>query len=228
MAARPGDELSVAAAGLGQLRASHADREQVVDTLKAAFVQGMLAKDEFDLRVGQTLASKTYAQLAALRADLPAGLTLARPPTPARAGGEMRIPRPGRLLTAATVIYAGIWPLGLLLPANSEGEPGLALITMTGLAYIVVVLILLAQISMDWQDKRARRRPPKGHASGAGGARPPSTPSAGPARPRGQSPPAASGRWRAAEAARPRPPVVQDADHAWSRTGSAGALGLAM
>ena len=66
----PGDEI---AAGRGHLRASHADREQAIGTLKAAYVAGMLAKDEFDLRVGQTLASRTYAELTALTADLPAG-----------------------------------------------------------------------------------------------------------------------------------------------------------
>ena len=38
------------AAGLGHLRASHADREQVIETLKAAFVQGRLTKDELDTR----------------------------------------------------------------------------------------------------------------------------------------------------------------------------------
>ena len=42
--------------------------------LKAAFVQGLLIKDEFDMRVGQTLASRTYADLAALTVDIPAGL----------------------------------------------------------------------------------------------------------------------------------------------------------
>ena len=50
MATRPGDELE--AASRCHLRASHADREQVIGTLKATFVQGPLAKDEFDLRVG--------------------------------------------------------------------------------------------------------------------------------------------------------------------------------
>jgi hypothetical protein len=84
--AEPGDEIAAGAGGRGHLRASHADREQVIGTLKAAFVQGMLAKDEFDLRVGQTLASRTYAELTAVTADLPAGLTAAQPPrTPARA-----------------------------------------------------------------------------------------------------------------------------------------------
>jgi uncharacterized protein DUF1707 len=65
-----GDEIETAG-GHGDLRASHADREQVIETLKAAFVQGMLVKNEFDLRVAQTLASRTCAELAALTADLP-------------------------------------------------------------------------------------------------------------------------------------------------------------
>ena len=52
--------------------------------LKAAFMQGRLAKEEFDLRVGQALASRTYADLAVLTADVPTGLTGAQPPEPAR------------------------------------------------------------------------------------------------------------------------------------------------
>ena len=44
--------MSAAAAGRGHLLASHADREQVIDVLKAAFVQDRLTKDEFDARVG--------------------------------------------------------------------------------------------------------------------------------------------------------------------------------
>ena len=47
---RAGGRDSSRGAGRDHLRASHADREQVIGTLKAAFVQGMLAKDEFDLR----------------------------------------------------------------------------------------------------------------------------------------------------------------------------------
>jgi len=67
--------MTAATAGRGRLRASHSDREHVVDVLKAAFVQGRLTKDEFDMRVGQTFASRTYAELAALTADIPAGLS---------------------------------------------------------------------------------------------------------------------------------------------------------
>ena len=88
--AEPPDRMP-AAAGSGRWRASDADRERVIGTLKAAFVQGMLAKEELDLRVGQTFAARTYAQLAAITADLPAGLTIAKPPQVAGVGLGERV-----------------------------------------------------------------------------------------------------------------------------------------
>ena len=121
--AGPGDGKAASAVGRGHLRASHADREQVIGTLKAAFVQGRLDKDEFDLRVGQAFASRTYAELAAVTADIPARPSPARPPEPARAQGEQPVLRPGPVIMAATVLYAGVWPLAFLLPENSEGDP---------------------------------------------------------------------------------------------------------
>ena len=76
-----------AAAGL---RTSRADRERVIDLLKAAFVQDRLARDEFDARVGQALASRTHTELAAITADLPAELIGALPRRPpARARGRL-------------------------------------------------------------------------------------------------------------------------------------------
>src|SRR5487761_1836985 len=74
----PADEI----AGQSRFRASHADREQVVGALQAAFVQGRLTTDELDERVGQALAARTYADLAALTADLPAGPERAPAPVP--------------------------------------------------------------------------------------------------------------------------------------------------
>ena len=53
--------------------AGAAGREHVIDVLKAAFVQGRLTKDELDLRVGRAFASRAFADLTALTADLPAG-----------------------------------------------------------------------------------------------------------------------------------------------------------
>jgi hypothetical protein len=69
----PGDKQAVVAIGYGHLRASHADRERVIGTLKAAFVQGRLTKDELDARIGQALASRTYAELAAVTAGISGG-----------------------------------------------------------------------------------------------------------------------------------------------------------
>ena len=92
MVPEPRDQMPAAVEG-GHLRACHADREQVIGVLKAAFVQGRLGKDELDARVGQALAAWTYADLAALTADLPAALAAAQLPyQPARA----RAPRPVR------------------------------------------------------------------------------------------------------------------------------------
>ena len=50
-----------AASGRGRLRAGHAEREQAIGTLKAAFVDGQLTKDEFVIRAGQALAARTCA-----------------------------------------------------------------------------------------------------------------------------------------------------------------------
>ena len=76
---RPEPGAQAAAAGL---RASHADRERVIDLLKAAFVQGRLSRDEFDARVGQALTSRTNWELAAVTFDLPAELIGALPRRP--------------------------------------------------------------------------------------------------------------------------------------------------
>lgn len=63
----PGDDRAAARGrGGGRLRASNADREQVVGVLKDAFVQGRLTRHELDARVGRAFASRTYAELAAL------------------------------------------------------------------------------------------------------------------------------------------------------------------
>ena len=45
----------------------------LIDTLKTAFADGRLDKDELDDRVAQALAARTYAELATVTADIPAG-----------------------------------------------------------------------------------------------------------------------------------------------------------
>ena len=66
-------------AGCGHLRAAQADREQAITVLKAAYAQGRLTKDELEVRAGQAFASRTYAELAALTADIPADSPAASP-----------------------------------------------------------------------------------------------------------------------------------------------------
>jgi len=50
--------------------AAAADRERTIDVLKAAFGEGRLTKEEFDSRSGRVLAARTYADLAAIVADI--------------------------------------------------------------------------------------------------------------------------------------------------------------
>jgi hypothetical protein len=94
------------------MRASHADREQLIDTLKAAFVRGQLTVGELDARVGQALTARTYAELAAVTVGIPAGPDLARPAKPARAPLRRPGNRPvnwGTCVITATTLAAGIW-----------------------------------------------------------------------------------------------------------------------
>ena len=95
------------------LRASHLDREHVISALKTAFVQGRLVKDEFDSRVGQALASRTHAELAAITADIPiapigGNAEVARPVLGVKSGLGVTV---GAALVAAT-LWAVAWSAG--------------------------------------------------------------------------------------------------------------------
>ena len=91
----------------------------MIDLLKAAFVQGMLTKAELDARVGQAFASRTYGDLAAITADLPAGLIGAKPlrkPAPAQAPPPVNRPL---LWTAVAIMLAGIVSMIAAVPAQN-------------------------------------------------------------------------------------------------------------
>lgn len=55
-----------------ELRAADCDRDAVVERLRDAAAEGRLEHIELDARVERALTAKTYADLAALTADLPA------------------------------------------------------------------------------------------------------------------------------------------------------------
>jgi len=194
------DEIAAGAGGRGHLRASHADREQVIGTIKAAFVQGMLAKDEFDQRVGQTLAARTYADLAALTADLPAGLAAAQPPEPARESANKR-KKAAAALACATSGWVGIL---FALPPMPDGPVamtiGLLMFVLIGAVSTGWLLLFHA-----WLEERAGRQAAQGLPPGDGGGASRRPASADPA---GQLPPADPGHKQTSEAAtnrRPRP-----------------------
>jgi Domain of unknown function (DUF1707) len=99
------------AAAAGSLRASHVDRDQTISALKAAFVQGRLTKDEFDIRVGQALASRTQAELAAVTADIPPGPMAGQPARPAL-GVKSGVYVTGSAAVLAAILWAAAWSAG--------------------------------------------------------------------------------------------------------------------
>ena len=121
-------------------------RDQVIRTLRAAFVQGRLTEDECDARVGQASASRSGAELAALTADLPVGRfdAPARPPraSDVRTGVCVSIAAVGVLagillwhpdnflafiaflLAAATLIVAPVMTVGLIVDVRHQKRSG--------------------------------------------------------------------------------------------------------
>jgi uncharacterized membrane protein len=139
------------AARYGDGRASDADRERAVDVLRAAFAEGRLTREEHGARVQRAYSSRTYGELAALSADLPAGPLGTLPPHlaayPSAAGSRRTSP------PAVASLVCGLIPL---LPATlaaiilgiaarqqirRTGERGSALAT-AGLAMAVLWIVL--------------------------------------------------------------------------------------
>jgi len=143
-----GDVRAAAAAGRGHLRAGHADREQVIEILKVAFVQGRLSKDELGERAGQALAARTYADLAALTADVPAGPAAAWPARkPARA--QPRPPMNKVAKAGECVIIAA----AVLVAAFFTADP--AFLLVLGL-YMIALPVAGAQVLDSCHQNRSR------------------------------------------------------------------------
>src|SRR5215472_18755961 len=72
MAARREPSVPAKLVEQGQLRASHRDRDRVVEILRVAAGDGRLTSEELDERLEAALTARTYAELAVLTTDLPA------------------------------------------------------------------------------------------------------------------------------------------------------------
>jgi cytochrome bd-type quinol oxidase subunit 1 len=138
---RPVDPV---AAARGHLRASDADREQVIETLKVAFTRGRLTRDELDLRVGQALLARTYAELARANADLRARPA---PAGPRPAGGAPARQGPGG--TGHPVNWP---PHTLTAPARRQRANHWSFTGALGLVTVVLPVMMVAALHDRSQD----------------------------------------------------------------------------
>jgi Domain of unknown function (DUF1707) len=75
----------------GGLRASHEDRDRVIEALRVAAGDGRLTVEELDERVEVAFSAKTYGELAVLTADLPTGILPATSAAPVAPKEVVRI-----------------------------------------------------------------------------------------------------------------------------------------
>jgi hypothetical protein len=73
----PGNEVA-----RSELRASHEDRDRVVEMLRVSAGDGRLTAEELDERLELAMTARTYGELARLVADLPATGSVAGAPAP--------------------------------------------------------------------------------------------------------------------------------------------------
>jgi hypothetical protein len=133
----PQTEMTAGMAAYGRMRASYTDREQMIDVLKTALVQGRLTKDEFDARIGQALAAQTYADLAAV---IPAGLIGAQSPhKAARTQARPPVNSGVKSSVCAIALAAALW-LAAFLTDN---------MTVFMVAIVVTVSVFLASPAAD-------------------------------------------------------------------------------
>jgi hypothetical protein len=99
------------------MRASDADRQEVVERLRAALDDGRLKMDEYLERMGLAYDAVTYGDLAPLCSDLPQAAPPAPAPQPApvRSGRLAGLPVPLRVLwtiwLAAVSVNVVVWVL---------------------------------------------------------------------------------------------------------------------
>jgi hypothetical protein len=155
--------MAEGAEGDSNLPVSHVGREQVLDALKTAFVHGWLAKDEFDLRVGQVLAA--YAELDAVTADIPTGLTTAQPPETIRKSHNKKLIQRGTAAGAGASVA-----LTATMAVAARGNPVISLVVV-GLVGVFVAGLLAGLLTLvSWVlEMVSSRRPSLGPPAGPGG-----------------------------------------------------------
>ena len=149
------------AGAAGYLRAATADRERAIDVLKAGFAEGRLTKDEYDARVSQAYAARTYGELAVVTADLPGGQVVAPawhpvvPVTPrtnplAIASLVCGLAQPFLGLTTIPAIVLGYMARGQIRRTGEDGN-GLAtaglVLGWIGISVVVLAIVLITIVA---------------------------------------------------------------------------------
>lgn len=153
----PDGEIAAGTAGRGGMRTSRAEREQAIEVLKVAFVQDRLTKDEFDVRAGQALTARTYAELAVLTADIPTEPTEAQPlRKPARA--KARPPMNRRVLAPVSMIPIAATVLGVLLLARPDDIEGFAAGLLAAATVVVASAVTVVLMLKSWHQRHSGRQ----------------------------------------------------------------------
>jgi hypothetical protein len=159
-----------AAAGGDRLRAGHAHREQVIETLKDAFVYGRLTKDELDARASQALAARTCADLAALTADIPAGSVAAGPPRPAAPARRRPLAKAAAGSGSCLIIAAAAGRVAFLVDPGARSTPyqdwAAPMMLLAFLAVVAALGVLGYGVAASWQLRRSRGQLPPGPGPG--------------------------------------------------------------
>ena len=122
------------------------------------FSQGRLTKQKLDLRVGQALAARTYADLAALTADLPAGQTRTQPAREAaRPQTRQRVDKAVAwcawgLITPALLTAT----LAIPTPTPTDNQPIGKILFLVTVVYFTAWLVAGAQMLGTWHQQRSR------------------------------------------------------------------------
>lgn len=148
------------AGGYEYLRATDADRDNVQSVLQNAYSEGRLTWEEFDARSTAVANAKTYGQLAAVTADLPAR----NPGVPQSAYPQVPgAPRPTNGLAVASLVCGiaqvvawGVGPIAAIILGHmarhqirrtGETGNGMALTGLVlGYAGLIVSLLLIVAI----------------------------------------------------------------------------------
>src|SRR6201989_1340564 len=147
----------------GHLRVAQADREQAITVLKTAYAQGRLTKDELEARAGQAVASRTYAELGALTADLPAASPAAASPVARGPGAPCPRPStPARTMAKAARRSGVCLLVAIALVEGAYLADNFLLIVAAFFALIAASGFFGYGILDAWEERSSRARMPPG------------------------------------------------------------------